>query len=75
MRQTFKLCKNGLTDRDVIWVMDLGRQKEACFTWGAHWRRLANMIEPSMSGGLAKTAEPIAMLFGVWTLVGQGTVY
>jgi len=28
-------CKNGLTDRDVIWVMDSGRTKEPCTVWGS----------------------------------------
>jgi len=37
--------------------------KEACVTWGAHWRRQANTTEPSMLGGPAKTAEPIEMTF------------
>jgi len=25
--------------------------KEACIRWGAHWRQLANIIEPFMCGG------------------------
>jgi len=25
--------------------------KEACIRWGAHWRQLANTIEPFMCGG------------------------
>jgi len=37
---------------------------------GAHWRNLANTIEPCMFGGPAKTATPIAKPFGVWTPVG-----
>jgi len=36
----------------------------------AHWRYMANTIEPSMFGGPAKTTEPIEMLFVVWTLMG-----
>jgi len=27
-------CKNGSTDRDVIWVEDLGGPKEPCIRWG-----------------------------------------
>jgi len=37
---------------------------------GAHWRNLTNMTERSMSVGPAKTAELIAMPFGMWTQVG-----
>jgi len=29
------LCKNGWTDRDVIWVMSLSRPKESCVKWGS----------------------------------------
>jgi len=32
---------------------------------GAHWRHVANTIEPSVFGGSAKTAKPIEMPFGV----------
>jgi len=46
-----------------------GGPKEACVTWGAHWRDVANTIESSMFGGPAKTAEPIEMPFGIWTRV------
>jgi len=65
-----ELCKNGLTDRDGVWVVDSGEPKEACVIWDTHWRHLANMIEPSMFGGLAKTAEPMEMPYWMWTLVG-----
>jgi len=30
--------------------MDSGALKEACVTWGAHWRNLTNTIEPSLCG-------------------------
>jgi len=30
----YKLCKNGWTDRDAVWVMDSGGPKEACIRWG-----------------------------------------
>ena len=46
-----ELCKNGWTDRDAVWVVDSGGSKKACIRWGAHWRHLANTIEPSMCGG------------------------
>jgi len=29
-----ELCKNGLTDRDAVWVVDSGGPKEACVTRG-----------------------------------------
>jgi len=28
-------CKNGWTDRDAVWVMDLGGLKEAYIRWGS----------------------------------------
>ena len=31
---TGKLCKNGRTDRDAIWVEDSGGPKEPCIRWG-----------------------------------------
>jgi len=34
--------------RAAVWVEDLGGRKEPCITWGAHYRNLANTIEPSM---------------------------
>jgi len=41
-----ELCRNGWTDRfGLEWL------KEPCIRWGAHWRYLANAIEPSMCGG------------------------
>ena len=43
--------KNGLTDRDAVWVVDSGGPAEVCITWGAHWRNLANTTEPPMCGG------------------------
>jgi len=42
-----ELCKNGRTDRDAGYGQ--GGTKEACVTWGAHCRHLANTIEPSVS--------------------------
>jgi len=43
-----ELCKNGWTDQDTVWVVDLCGLKEASVTCGAHWRHLANTIEPSV---------------------------
>jgi len=41
-----------------------------CTKWGAHWRHLANMIEPSMSGGDAIlcqiTFTTWSVLFCIW---------
>jgi len=36
-----------LTDQDAIWVVDSDRPNEACISWHAHWRHLANTTEPS----------------------------
>ena len=36
----------------------------------AHWRHLANTIEPSMFSGPTKIDEPVKNPFGVWTWVG-----
>ena len=33
-----ELCKNGLTDRDAVWVMDSDGPKEACVRWGSDLR-------------------------------------
>jgi len=45
--------KNCRTDRDAIWVVDSDVPKEALLHGGAHWRNLANTIEPSVCGGEA----------------------
>ena len=31
---TSEPCKNGRTDRDAVWVEDLGGPREPCITWG-----------------------------------------
>jgi len=49
--------------------VDSGGPNEACVRWGAHWRNLAIMTEPSLCGGDA--AEPIDLPFGFWTGVGR----
>jgi len=41
-------CKNGRTDRAVVWGGDWGRSEELCIRWAwrrAHWRHLANTVE------------------------------
>jgi len=52
------------TDRDVVWDAMCGGTSEACVR-GAHWRHLANTIEPSMCGGDATFCQII------WPLVKQ----
>ena len=42
---------DGGTNQDAVWVVDSGWPSEAYIAWGAHWRRIANTIEPSMCGG------------------------
>jgi len=32
---TTEPCKNGLSDRDAVWVVDSGGPKEPCIRWGA----------------------------------------
>jgi len=34
-----------------LWSVESGGLKEAFSRWGAHWRHLANAIEPSVFGG------------------------
>jgi len=38
---TSEPCKSGLTDRDAVWVEDLGGPGEPCITWGPDppWER------------------------------------
>jgi len=44
-------CKNGWTDPEAVWGMNSGGPMKVCIRWGAHWRHLANTIEPSMCDG------------------------
>ena len=32
--RTNESCKNGCTDRDAVWIEDLGGPKEPCIRWG-----------------------------------------
>jgi len=32
---TTEPCRNGCTDRDAVWVKDLGGPKEPCIRWGS----------------------------------------
>jgi len=43
--------QNGWTDRHAAWVANSGgSKKEACVSWGARWRHLANTNGPSACG-------------------------
>ena len=33
-------CKNGSTDRDVVWAEDSGGSKEPCIRWGSRSRNM-----------------------------------
>jgi len=61
-------CKNGWTDRDAVWVVDLGASKEACVTWGAHWHNLVNTTEPSVCGSDAALCQTRNTFGGTWYL-------
>jgi len=43
-------CKNGWTDRDAVWVWTRVSPRKHVLDVSAHWRNLANTIEPSMYG-------------------------
>jgi len=77
---TSEPCKNGCTDRDAVWVEDSGRPKEPCIRWGpdppwegAVWGRKGCPIAKyrDMVRFRVKTAEPIAMLFGLCAWMGR----
>jgi len=83
---TSEPCKNGCTDRDAVWVEDLGGPKEPCIRWGP---------DPPLEGAIlrgkergvhykvwghsavicAKAAEPIAIPFGLWARMGRRNHY
>jgi len=44
--------------------VDLSGLKKACIRWGAHWRNLANTIEPSMCGSDTAFLGRIALTTG-----------
>ena len=50
-------CKNGWTNRDAIWDMDMGGPEKACIRCSAHWRHLVNVIEQSMHRGNAALCQ------------------
>jgi len=52
-----ELCKNGWSDRDVVWEVDSGGPKKHVLDWGEHWSHLANSIEPSVCGGDANYCQ------------------
>ena len=43
--------KNGWTNRDAVWGMDLGEPRKHVLGRGAHWHNPANVIEPFKCGG------------------------
>jgi len=59
-----ELCKNGWTDRDAVCVVYLDACKEACVTWGAHWRYLSNT---RLNPPCAASTQPFVKL--LWPLV------
>ena len=55
-----QLCKNSSTDRDAIWIVDLGRSKEAFVTWGDTLAQPGNTTEitdPSVCDGNAAFSQ------------------
>ena len=68
-----KPCKNGWTDRDVVWDVHSGEPWEPCIRWGFRLQapmRKGTFEEEGAAVSCAKTAQPIEMLFGMWTRVG-----
>jgi len=73
-------CKNGSTGRDAVWVVDLGWPRESCIRWGSDLPCEGAIVEREgaahckvcglLDVSCSKTAEPIEMLFGVWTRMG-----
>jgi len=51
MRYSVLRGKNGCTDKDAVWDVELGGFMEPRIGWDAHWRNLANTTELSMCGG------------------------
>ena len=46
----------------------------AFYIWGAHWRRLKNMTEPSMCGGDAALCQITLTTCFLWSSYGIGLV-
>jgi len=79
---TSEPCKNGWTDRDVVWIEDSGGPRELCTRWGPEsrspWKvailrgeRASHCQVLEHSAVIcAKTAEPIKMTFGLWVWMG-----
>ena len=74
-------CKNDRSDRVAVCVEDSGGPKEPCITWGPNppmgrailRDKRANHCKVYAHSAVicAKTAEPINLLFGLWTQVGR----
>jgi len=56
-----------------LWSVESNGLKEAFSRWGAHWRHLANTIEPSVLGGdaalLSNYFDHLLLLLGRWSSV------
>jgi len=70
-------AKNGWTDREAVWVVDSDRPKDPSVRWGPdppcegailRAKGTAHCKVSAMS--CAKTADPINLLFGLWTRTG-----
>jgi len=75
-----ELCKNGWTNRNAVWVIHSGGPKEACIRWSPDTPFEGAIISGKDMPGHArwhyamsceKMAEPVDLLFGLWTRVGQ----
>jgi len=47
-----KPCKHGCTDRDFIWVEDLGGPKEPCIRWG---------LDPPWEGAILRREKGVPL--------------
>jgi len=51
--------QNGWTDRDVVLDADSCESKEPCVRRGAHWHRLANTTDRSVSSGDGRSVQQV----------------
>jgi len=49
-----KLSDEVIADYEVLRNVAMGNHYVALYVWGAHWRHLANMTEPSLITKLAR---------------------
>jgi len=71
------LCKNGWTNRDAVWVMDSDGPRKHVLdgdqihdTKGQLWERTCPGMPDDTAVSYTKVAEPIDLLFRLWTQVG-----